>query len=262
MKKLLTTLLSVLMLCTIATTNVFAETTYTTVGEIMALAPDFPSSTNQEAPNDAWVNENGEKIYINKAGVSKLQTRVGGVDFSSSVTPDSQNRYKYTGPSCSQNICFNLQDNKLVSIEVEDTSYLAPNATGTYYPSKDTKDVQLKYELASGYEWSVPSNTQTLITEYETIGDVAVTKCVLDVGKVLKITVASKNNFNVKLNDNSIAYTLSLTNGGDALTNNATVVSTNTTKTQTLYGKLTGEGAAAGTYTDTLTFTASVVDAN
>ena len=261
MKKLLTTLLSVLMLCTLATTNVFADG-ISTVGEIMALAPDFPSSTNLEAPNDAWVNENGEKIYIDKAGASKLQTRVGGVDFSSSVTLDSQNRYKYTGPSCSQNICFNLQDNKLVSIEVEDTSYLAPNATGTYYPSKDTKDVQLKYELASGYLWSVPSGTQTLTTNSEEVGDIAVTKCVLDVGKVLKITVASKNNFNVKLNDNSIAYTLSLTIGGDALTNNATVVSTNTTKTQKLYGILTGEGAAAGTYTDTLTFTANVEDAN
>ena len=142
--------------------------------------------------------------------------------------------------------------------------------TATVFADGNTTEVN--YEVSESYEFTVPATT-TISTDSTTLTNgVAITKNSIAVDKKLQIKVASTNSWNLKLvngtDNDKLAYTASLDSSTwAALANDAVVLekAAGTLGSQNLYAKLTnaaGNETKAGTYKDTLTFTAAVVDAN
>lgn len=131
---------------------------------------------------------------------------------------------------------------------------------------------EVNYTVSESYEFTVPATTTIASDATVLTNGVAITKNSIAVGKKLQISVASTNSWNLKLVDGTdndkLAYTASLDSSTwAAIANNAVVLekAAGTIGSQNLYAKLTsaaGNETKAGTYKDTLTFTAAVVDAN
>ena len=147
---------------------------------------------------------------------------------------------------------------------------MALTCTATVFADNNTTEVN--YTVSESYEFTVPATT-TISTDSTTLTNgVAITKNSIAVGKKLQIKVASTNSWNLKLvngtDNDKLAYTASLDSSTwAALANDAVVLekAAGTSGSQNLYAKLTsaaGNETKAGTYKDTLTFTAAVVDAN
>ncbi len=145
---------------------------------------------------------------------------------------------------------------------------MAVAMVGTAMADSDEKSVNLSYSVGESYEWTVPSETTTdpieLIEGDMTIGDVSVTKCLIGLGKKLTIAVSSGNGWKLKESDDNdttaLPYTLNADEAG-VLTVSAGVTDFTST-VKNLKATLSKASAYAGTFTDTLTFTASVDDVN
>ena len=129
----------------------------------------------------------------------------------------------------------------------------------------ETTDVT--YEVAPVYTVVIPESV--------TLGDTAVTEQIkiygatendnVVIGKTQKVNVAlteSANGFKVKTADgDEVAYTVNDNNTVDDLTTVAECTAAEGKKNTDITFTKTGTAAYAGTYTDTLTFTVSVTDA-
>jgi len=143
------------------------------------------------------------------------------------------------------------------------TALAVPMALSVFVPvlaeePANTKDVDIQYEVEQSYEWSVPSS----ISADDGAVEVKVTKNVIQAGKALKITVDSANNFVLKNTEDetdTIEYSITAnskawTDGGTVLTVESGVSSGSVIGSAAIVGTPTG----AGTYKDTLTFTAKI----
>ena len=138
----------------------------------------------------------------------------------------------------------------------------------------DTKTTDVSYTVEESYEWTVPSDTEftALATDQKLEDEVSVIKCLIADKNVLKISLDDTDGANDMLLEyagDKVAYEVALTEGGDALAAGDLVLKVasgelaptgeGSTKTQNVYGKITGSPKKAGTYEDTLTFVANVI---
>ena len=135
-------------------------------------------------------------------------------------------------------------------------------ATTNVFAEDGSKETEVTYEAPSTYQWSVPQ-TLSISTEDSTL-DVEVMNPSLAAGEKIKITVESANNFNVKNGSTSLSYKLAKDSEyKTVIANNDVVVETvagaQQGLQQQLHVKLNAAGTKAGKYSDTLTFTASVI---
>lgn len=105
-------------------------------------ANDFPVSNDlSNVPANAWVKSDGTKMFINN-GYSPISLVVSGAGSSFSIlaelTLESQNKYKYSN-GLSGNIHFTLENNKLISIEIDNSMYA--NANGIYTAPPTVGDI-------------------------------------------------------------------------------------------------------------------------
>ena len=148
--------------------------------------------------------------------------------------------------------------------------------------SADTSDTaDVLYAVNEGYTWSIHADidfgedaginnfVERLVDENEDDAIIAVSKNIIAHGKKLSISIASANGFKVKtaLND-ELNYEVRKNNAsGAALAANDPVLEVaagTNTGSQPLYFKLTTTSATAevaGNYSDTLTYTAAIIDA-
>ncbi|MBR0419249.1 MAG: hypothetical protein IJI66_08775 [Erysipelotrichaceae bacterium] len=144
--------------------------------------------------------------------------------------------------------------------------------------TSDTADVL--YAVNEGYTWSihadidfgedagVNSYVERLVDENNDDAIISVSRNIIAHGKKLQISIASANGFKVKTAANDeLSYEVRKNNAsGAALAANDSVLEVaagTNTGSQALYFKLTTSAAAAevaGNYSDTLTYTAAIVD--
>lgn len=132
-----------------------------------------------------------------------------------------------------------------------------------------TKNTTVSYTVSDSYEWSVPSNL-TLVDGAAEL-TVEASSCVISTGKKLSITAVGNGTdgaFTVALGGGqTLGYTITVGNSADSLAVNGEVLAVNagtTAGSAILKFKLAEDAAAtmAGTYTGTVTYTASVVAQN
>lgn len=98
-----------------------------------------------------------------------------------------------------------------------------------------------------------------------TVGDLTATATLLEHGDELKVSVASKNEFNLNCKSDSDPHKISyqLNSAGTKVNNNATLITcdaekTTDTKALTIDNVNVSNAKCAGSYTDVLTFTVAV----
>lgn len=151
---------------------------------------------------------------------------------------------------------------------------MAGDAVNGTSAADTTSTTQVKYAVTGGYTWSVPSeidfgsdkgtNATSVVKADE---KVAVTKNVIEDGKTLTITAKGSGDdgaFQVKNGNTKLGYTVKvddseqvLTVGGEVLSVPAGTNTKDAALTFTL-STTTGTAEVAGTYSGTVTYTASV----
>lgn len=141
-KKILSILLAAIMIVGILPTVAFADG-ISTVADVLATVDDFPTrpvGQGTTIPENAWTTTNGNKMYNwggilyfnitqgTDAGENRQILNGGSAQNSNiSVTPNGNN-YQYTNENATYT--FVMNDSKLVSVNVNDTSF--PQYNGTY----------------------------------------------------------------------------------------------------------------------------------
>ena len=133
----------------------------------------------------------------------------------------------------------------------------------------------VKYEVTQGYEWSIHSaidfgkdkGVNQTVSSTETTNKVSVTKNIIPDGKKLEITVAGSGTnsaFTIASGNTTLGYAIKVDGSEDALGVNGVVMDvaagTNSTDKNLTFTLTTGSGTAevAGSYTGTVTYTASI----
>lgn len=116
-------------------------------------------------------------------------------------------------------------------------------------------NIELTLNASKGvsYTLSIPSGTKTvnIASGAQEIGEIGLTKANFTSGSI-DVKVTSVNGFNLKNGDTSVAYTLDATNNAYSFSQaSQTLTKVNLTITDT------NAATIAGTYSDTLTFTAT-----
>ena len=150
---------------------------------------------------------------------------------------------------------------KIISLFISLCLLLVGNVV--VFAEGDEKTTTVTYTPTKSYEWSIPE-TVTATTEGADI-TCTITKLILANNDTLKIAVSSKNGFKLKNGGVEIGYTLK--KGEKVLENdNAayefesnTDLTTANTQTIKAYLSTLPNNMLVQAYTDTLTFTASVV---
>ncbi len=126
----------------------------------------------------------------------------------------------------------------------------------------DTKSTDVKYEVTQSYKWSVPSEVEfTQDTKVVSDQKVEVTENIIPAGHSLQIALNEDNTFKITSNEEAVlSYTVTgkqNLNAGDAVLKVKAGVNSGE---QALTFTLTKDNVEkAGTYTGTLSYTASVV---
>lgn len=128
--------------------------------------------------------------------------------------------------------------------------------------TSDTKNVELTYKVESTFTMTIPADTT--LTGGTGSSTVSVSDAVIPFGQSLNITIASTNydtdSFRLKDGNNANYIKYTIKNGSTPISNNDTILSVdsdNATGTVTLNYEAE-QAKKAGTYTDQLTFTATV----
>lgn len=128
----------------------------------------------------------------------------------------------------------------------------------------DTKTTNVTYEVTQSYSWSVPSIITLGTTE--ATDTVSASDCILPSGTKLQITAAGSGTggaFTVATDGGQpLAYTITVGSAADAIASGGEVLAVNagsTSGTAPLKFKLADSATMAGTYSGTVTYTASVV---
>lgn len=128
---------------------------------------------------------------------------------------------------------------------------------------------EVKYTVAESYSWTVPADvtftsTQGINETEDKTATVSVEKNVIPDGKSLNISISSKNGFKVVNSGTSLDYKVVKTGNTTALTNDDVIltvkagVNTGSQELTFTLSTTTGTAEVAGTYTDTVTYTATV----
>lgn len=139
----------------------------------------------------------------------------------------------------------------------------------------DTKQTQVEYEVTQGYEWTIHSDIDfgkdkgVSATVEKGNNIVSVSKNIIPDGKTLKITVKGSGTdgaYEIKNGNTTLNYKIKvgeseIATGGDVMNVGA---GTNSASKDLTFVLTTGNGTAevAGSYTGTVTYTASIVDKN
>lgn len=145
----------------------------------------------------------------------------------------------------------------------------------------ETGSTNVTYTVEESYSWTVPNEVKFTADEKELTGSVTVTKCVINEGKTLKISIADSNSVDSSTDTNFVltryvgssasgsttrTYTVKkestgLKNSSEVMSVAAGAVSTEGSHVQQLTFALNDVNnifETAGTYKGTLTFTASI----
>ncbi|MCQ2483322.1 MAG: DUF4214 domain-containing protein [Clostridia bacterium] len=125
-KRIISIFLAVTMLLTLVPMTALAAN-YTTVGELIATNPNFP--TTEE---DAWVNSSGTLMYEKTDGSARIYYGGSTTYVNEGVTKISDTEYKYTYSS--RSIVFNLTDGVLTSMTFSGYTGAWESVNGTYDP--------------------------------------------------------------------------------------------------------------------------------
>ena len=140
----------------------------------------------------------------------------------------------------------------------QDENAVAPasvQTNSTVQASHDSKSLGVSYTSNGSYTWTIPSEID--LNKQDTL-TVSATKINEEANASLKISVKSKNGFNMKSSSGRMgAY--KITKDGNQIVNNSIVLETTSSGTTTADLKFTANPAnfmTSGTYNDTLTFKA------
>ena len=143
----------------------------------------------------------------------------------------------------------------------------------------DTKDTTVLYQVSESYEWGIHAaidfgddagggqSVSRTVDDQNAAAKVYVTKNVIEPGKKLNIAISSANNFALKSNANITGgtYTVKKSADGAALANNASVLEvaagTNAGEQSLIFELTTAAVEIVGNYSDSLTYTATIVNA-
>ena len=135
------------------------------------------------------------------------------------------------------------------------------------------KQTEISYNVEETYDWIVPArNELSLENSTQFSGDVIVNRCIIAPNKQLIISLDDADGVNDMLLEHGkekLAYEVSKTSSGTVLLAGDEILKVvsgelatsgnGSTKTQSLYGRVSGKPKVAGTYEDILTFMAEVV---
>ncbi|MBR3250948.1 MAG: hypothetical protein IKF80_04505 [Erysipelotrichaceae bacterium] len=136
----------------------------------------------------------------------------------------------------------------------------------TFVGADDTHTTAVNYTPSEGYVWNVSAESVTLSSSAVSMS-VSAQEVRIESGKKLSISVASTNGWKLMYSTDEISY--SLAKGATAVTNNMEILSvaagaySTTAVSQQLDFALGSTSSAlySESYTDTLTFTAEIVNA-
>lgn len=150
---------------------------------------------------------------------------------------------------------------------------VSTSALATEPATPDTKSTTVKYAVTQGYEWTIHSDVtfesnkgvnSTATVDNQTV---EVKKNIIPDGKKLNITVqGSGSNGAFEIANGNTKLTYKITEGENEILTGGTVLDvvagTNTNKKNLKFTLTTGKGTAevAGTYTGTVTYTASIIN--
>ncbi|MBQ8806070.1 MAG: hypothetical protein IJZ68_06255 [Bacteroidaceae bacterium] len=134
-------------------------------------------------------------------------------------------------------------------------------ATVTEESAAQSANTTVTYGVEAGYTVTIPE-TVALNTEGKGQATVSAADVLLLAGKTLKVTVTGVDELvNTADNATTLSYKIGKTEGAADVVDGTVVLSVaagNATGSQNLYFELTEDPTAAGTYSDTLTFTVTV----
>jgi hypothetical protein len=140
----------------------------------------------------------------------------------------------------------------------------------------DTKNTQVQYQVTEAYEWDIHANInfgsnagvgqsiERTKDSADNDAEISVTGTRIADGKKLVISISSANTFHVVNGGTSLAYTVKKSAAGAALANGDSVLELNAGAAGGSQGLIftlnTGSsaGEVAGSYSDTLTYTATI----
>ena len=151
-------------------------------------------------------------------------------------------------------------------VETAEEGDKAPKVNGTpilAYTSKGIKKIEVygyaAPETPSGYTITIPSTLAVANSGWNATDGISATGTLAS-GKKLTVTASSANSWALKSGDNSVGYTLTTAEGGSQTTSWEFTTLDGTAKPMGIIVE-NYDNKPAGTYTDTVTFTAAVENA-
>ncbi len=145
------------------------------------------------------------------------------------------------------------------------TSFAAENSTITQDDSEKTSSITVDYDMTESYVVTIPASVSFTDTEKNIDRPLQVENIILNEGRTLKINVSSLNNFKMKNGDSEIDYKMMVNATEIPEKNNQDVLVIKAGERSGwailhFLTELSKDNALlAGRYSDTLTFTVSVV---